>query len=349
MVILTVAGPIEPESVKRIYLFETLPIDRTDSASSTALTERISLKNRHAVVMDPLEYIDNLKVSIDDVAQELADSESTVYVRMSSVIDNATHQGFNKSNHFLATATISEHMVRSSDDKQVEWLKCAIQFGINGAFCGCLVTTDLQSIKIYLQAHKDTGAPLIIDASQHGIDWDDVILSLNDCHQDKLVFLNIADQQGLDFILKKTICWIGFTCSTPEASIITESRYIGYRIDQLARIIENLPVDRLLISPGLRFKTHLRNYGGFGIGYLYDWVTKRFGGEKSEMLFLTNPAKFLSFPWSPTKVEVIVKKDIWTCHVCNVTEDEDVQNYTKMGFVYCSMTCLSKHRKLGFK
>jgi hypothetical protein len=116
----------------------------------------------------------------------------------------------------------------------------------------------------------------------------------------------------------------------------------------LRRIIAQIPAERLLLSTGVAFKTHLSAYGGHGYSGLFTQVLDSLPADLADQLTRVNPLRLLL--WRPRPVAEPEKpKPTWQCRFCQGRFEETHQKFEKMDFEYCSMKCLSGHRQAGFK
>ncbi|CAJ1335772.1 unnamed protein product [Effrenium voratum] len=98
-----------------------------------------------------------------------------------------------------------------------------------------------------------------------------------------------------------------------------------------------------LISSGLRFRTDLTAFGGPGLAHALDLL--KHAGVSTENVW-ANALSFLSFPWvAPAKPEKVTRQI--ECHWCGTRKMEG-EHFSKMGFDYCSPSCIAKHRRAEF-
>jgi len=111
----------------------------------------------------------------------------------------------------------------------------------------------------------------------------------------------------------------------------------------LRRTITRFPIERLLLSSGVTFKTHLSAYGGHGYSGLFTQVLSNLPSEVTVQITRENPKRLLM--WRPRPVAEPEKpKPTWQCRFCQGKFEETHQKFEKMDFEYCSMKCLSGHR-----
>ena len=96
---------------------------------------------------------------------------------------------------------------------------------------------------------------------------------------------------------------------------------------------------RVLVSVGVRHKTQLAQYGGYG----YDFATtlglptRCLGDAKGAVAWAQKPKK--------QKVDTVTLR----CTLCNASfEVKRGDHYGKFDFVYCGRSCLSDHRASDF-
>lgn len=332
MPILGVDGPIEVTDVS-IAPFECLSFDWSSQAAPSASLDRLTLKNRAAVVANPFSFHEALTIPIDEAVSEVDNSSFDIVCSFSAPSKvKEIQKRLKTGKKLVAAAELTSEKLKTSVTEQVEWLKCAIRIGLEGSYCGILGVCKGPGIDAYAAAQAATGAPLVLLVP------DDQVLSsidsLKACGATlaKVAFLNIRDELILQRLMKEE-CRIGYTC--PTFDIRTHATpFNAVSPVELSALSSLIPKEKLLLSPGLCMRHHFSNFGGLGL-------------NRPEMR--TDAIDFFSFPWEPPRVEVKIEKQLWSCDVCGTSGDESVRNYTKMGFTYCSMTCLSTHRKAGFK
>ena len=333
MPILGVTGPIEFDG-GLIAPFECLTFDWSSQAEKDASLDRLSLKNRSAVVTDPFRFYEALTIPIDDVVAEVDSSPFDVicsFGQPGRLVE--IQKRLKTGKRIVAAAELGSDKLTASLSEQVEWLKCAVNLGLDGSYCGMLGVCRGPGIEAYATAQAATGAPLVLLVPDHEVKQSLEVLKAYSASMAKVVFLNARDKSTINALINEG-CLVGFTSPSLEARAHA-SPFRGLSVDELKELLPEVPKDRLLLSPGLCMRHHFTNFGGFGL-------------NRREMTSEGTNA-FLTFPWEPPRVEVKVEKQFWTCHICATSGDELVRNYTKMGFTYCSMICLSRHRSAGFK
>ncbi|CEM23463.1 unnamed protein product [Vitrella brassicaformis CCMP3155] len=172
------------------------------------------------------------------------------------------------------------------------------------------------------------------------------------------------DLSGAKLLLRKGCC-VGLTCSGYDYSVV-EQRWPGKAPlrspDDALRVMERLVTDadsredaagRLMVSTGVMMRMHLKKYGGCGYGFapalLRRQVPQRYSEchEMIDRMTFCNAVDFLAYPWTPPPAaEVSVQT--FLCHWCRGAYPDTQVKYEKLGFTYCSMPCLSSHRKVHF-
>jgi Vms1-associating treble clef domain len=346
LVILTSKGPLvsnEDGKLSEISMFECFDLTNPASIVESASLERLQLHNRSEFIRNPMNYYDSLSVSVNDVQQEIDSSRYQV------IADLSENPGILKSvetkKHLIYSAKIPKSCAVK---EKTSYLVSAITLGIDGIFCGMLgPVRGAEELKFYLEAQSITGAPLVVDLPA------EKILPVADNLNNKICLLNLrGNQEAVNEIIKCAPgCYFGFTCPCPETGTIPNfgsTEFHGTPLNKIKEYLTLLPIDRILLSSGLRLKPHFKQYGGIGMDFLFRWSVENFGNTATSQYFGSNPNEFLDFEWKMPEVKIHVQLKMWVCKICAKTENETVRNYTKMGNVYCSMSCLSKHRELGF-
>ena len=362
MVILGSDGPIDLANVEYVNPFEHLIFDWSELNPSASL-DRISLKNRDQVSQCPFDFLENLKTSTDMLADELLISSSDK-TQIIVACGNPKHISDLKA-AFGSVARVKLVIAAqlpvgfSTDLKtRVQWLKCAVELGVQNSSCGVLGPVKIRSIddmeilRVYATAQAATFAPLIVElvASSAEVVVEALkTLEESNAETSKICFLNM--RLGIETILAKTDGFLGFSCPGFEMEYLDGS-FEGLptftQYSEIAQLIHKVPHERVIISTGMFFRSHFATFGGPGLGFARTVLEKKFPGF-AHLVLRDNALKWLDFDWCPPTVEAVVKKQIWICNVCGKQGDDDVQNYTKLGFLYCSMPCLAAHRKTGFK
>lgn len=99
-------------------------------------------------------------------------------------------------------------------------------------------------------------------------------------------------------------------------------------------------LDLKLFTSKCRFKTDFKKYGGQGIDIF----------PQSNVHLKSAPLVF-QFNWDPPKLDV-APEDVgrWICDICGVSAElSERENYTKLGYTYCSTICLGVHRKRNWE
>lgn len=121
------------------------------------------------------------------------------------------------------------------------------------------------------------------------------------------------------------------------------------RIRSLSNIVDNHDDEashlRLAVSVGVRYKTHLKIYGGLG----FDFAARLLADVRKKDLLLLNRRvlDILAFYRPPKKAKYPVAK--LQCSLCaRYFEVRVGYHYAKHDFVYCSRECLDRHRNDQF-
>jgi predicted metal-dependent phosphotriesterase family hydrolase len=109
--------------------------------------------------------------------------------------------------------------------------------------------------------------------------------------------------------------------------------------------------ERLIVSPSVRYKIDLCEYGGPGYGHIQRSVQRRMfsagmSEETIQCLCSSNCLRILQ--WYIPPPPIIAKKDLLRCFLCG-KEFPAGEQYSKFNFVYCSSACLDTHRKTQFR
>ena len=343
MVVLTSKGPLA-EAPGLISLFEFPTFGVPHLARPEASLEPVTLRSRLRMLRSPGKYHDALGLAKEDVVEEVEETELAAIGSFSEIRTSKLP--------VILSARLPSSGPQTTKEK-VAWLITAVLFGIDGNFYGMLgPVTTIAEAEVFLAAHFETGAPLIFRLEQRA-EVQEVIGIIKSRNMDsgRICFLNSLE--AMEHVIRETEAYLGFTCPCLESEIATEKfpspGIAGIRPSDVRRILDVVPQERILLSSGIFLKPHLKKYGGAGVGLCKDLLLAGTGAsDVAKNILGVNTWRFLSFDWKKPETEKIVVKQIWTCHVCGKQDTEDVRNYSKLGFVYCSMGCLGKHRALGF-
>jgi len=109
---------------------------------------------------------------------------------------------------------------------------------------------------------------------------------------------------------------------------------------------------QIIISNNINFKSQLTSYGGMGYSNLYEniilpfFITK-YSAEIINGITYKNMLPILA--WWKEKPKQEIKQKTWKCHWCQKDYEESHDNFSKHGFIYCSIECLRAHSKTNFK
>jgi hypothetical protein len=185
---------------------------------------------------------------------------------------------------------------------------------------------------MYLSAQSRTGRPVLTIMVQCMHRFQEIIGS------------------GLIFDWTKTVVF-----GADDADTFPNSAIIGltFRPDDILfkNIFKKLTDKPTVMSSGSMYKTDLRRFGGRGIDFAFDYLKNKAVSEERLNAINSLALSLLEFNWDPPKLDVQIDDSAkWVCDVCGLSAKlSEKENYTKHGFTYCSIACLSDHRKRGFK
>lgn len=212
----------------------------------------------------------------------------------------------------------------SDENQGVEYLVSHVHYGLgNGSIffgmIGPLVITDSTTpseVRMYTTAQKKAGNVLLVCEVNSSKEQFNYLSTEGNFNFDRTVFFGNLDRSN---IIR------GITSYGPAQNM-----------------------DRMVMSSGIRYKTDMKKYGGNGI----DLQSMKKRVEESEWNKAHSLARnLLQFEWEPPKLNVKAEDSPkWICHICGfVAKLDEQENYTKHGFTYCSISCLSQHRKNNFQ
>eukprot|EP00347_Sterkiella_histriomuscorum_P014064 403362297 len=115
----------------------------------------------------------------------------------------------------------------------------------------------------------------------------------------------------------------------------------------LNQLIQLGMIERVLLSNGVQFKTHLSFYGGRGYKALQEKVLNHFDLAVQDQILIHNPARLMLWREQIQEAPALPTPK-WDCRLCKGKFEETHQKFEKMENNYCSMKCLSTHRQQGF-
>ncbi len=346
-VLLGALGPIRGDvTYDRVLLNEAAFFDRTKPGLNPT---RLSLENRWEFLQKPYLFLDNLSGSIELLEHELKHIEkgtrqliclhsNDILLSGDKTVAERLETLFNKYAN-VATVVLAIGLPRShafSQESAVEYLASHIFYGKNGLLFGMLgplvidSTVTTETLNMYAEAHKKTGAPLLL----HVVNFTD---SNRICHAGVnpacTIFFGAKSEKDLETIH----CCFGSGTTCPIIGLNTND-LSEREIDALLHASAKHSNISLTTSAGCQYKTDFKKCGGSGF-FVPISISPNYIAER------------LAFPWSAPVLESRREEesDRWVCDVCGVTARlNEKENYTKLGFTYCSIACLASHRKRGF-
>jgi hypothetical protein len=331
-----------------VYLLESILFDKSHAYSNSSLKpSRISLENRWEVEESPTEWLDNLTGSLDALELELKtikrNGNILLCLHSNELLLNGNRDVLSRFKSILERERIecvlSVSIPDSIQDENIasEYLASHIHYGsANGQLMfgalGPLVIDDSPNMaRAYLRAQEKTrGSLLMVKIG----DWRKFESLKAGFNYERTIFYGISTCNHLD-VLHSIGPQIKVCLTSTEVGITTLESLVKY-----AKGLGNLSV---FLSTGTHYKIHLKKYGGKGI----DYVQRQFG----ENCLMADALKLFEFEWDPPKLISQRDEEIekWVCDICGVVaKSNEQQNYTKHGFTYCSIACLSEHRKRNF-
>jgi hypothetical protein len=305
---------------------------------------RISLDNRWRMLEQPDAFLDNQTGDIDMLEQELRslprDEKTLICLHSNTLLVAGGSKTAEKLRGLLtsfadrATVLLAIGLPDNTTlppENAVEYLASHVFYGKDGLHFGMLgpliLTQDTspESVEVYIKAHERTSAPLLVHVTDF-IKYEEFRPKLRSV---------------------KTIVFRGYTSHRMHLSSeplhlmgVCTRNTCRSEVESLMRIASSDVGTAVTFSPGCRYKTDFKKYGGRGF-------TSRSYTEPESLRI----AEFIAFPWSapaaPSKP--IDEAEMWVCDVCGVSARMDEkENYTKLGYTYCSIPCLASHRKRGF-
>lgn len=358
-------GPIQIDDKTIILFFESALFDSSHLARQSPLnTARISLENRSQAVCVPENWLDNLSGNLDALETELKalyDTNVVICLHSNQLLLEGSRDVVDR-----FKAIIERHKIILSisvppsivDESQgAEYLASHVHYGSsNGALLfgmlGPLVIdelTDIGHVRMYTIAQEKAGNVLMLVHVRRFERLKRLItdfgLSLNYA---RTVFVGLR-QENVDELLESSphlnilitlnpdsICRQDRRCLSPSRSLGILERY------------RKEPKVTIVMSTGCMYKTDLIKFGGQGFKYSMNFLR-----PDSLQYFESSKGgkQLIEFNWDPPKLCFIKEEEVvkWVCEICGfVARSDQVENYTKHGFTYCSIACLSEHRKRNF-
>lgn len=231
----------------------------------------------------------------------------------------------------------------------MEYLCSHIHYGSReGLFFGVLGPVVLdglsddqlkESLNIYSSAQSRTDAPLIIHIPEDSRQYPLIVECLNELNPNRIIFTKFDNSEKLKQFIQINSNSSNFLITIPSP----DDCLLGKSIESSLEIVRAHP-GKCFVSSGCNYKHNFLKYGGHGFGYAPRLLAAH------SLIARTDPS-VLSFNWSPPKASWVEEwEGKWVCDVCGfVSKFKDQENYTKFGFTYCSIKCLSDHRKRHFK
>lgn len=354
--ILSCSGAIAPvdRQATNILVFESALFDRSASLDlSKVRTSRIYLENRWEVLQEPDKWLDNVTGSLDALELELKairDKKTVVCFHSNDQILQGgpdfieRFKSITEREKITCILSISVPEPVIDEIQSSEYLVSHIHYGSqSGLFFGLLGPLRIDSnttpvnVHAYTRAQEQCGFPLLlIDV----VDWKAFDKFGPMLIKERSIVFGAHSKSHLDQLASQRHVNVGITCRDIDCS---ESLAMLDRAEGLGL--------RPVISTGTQYKTDLKKFGGRGVDYLPNFAASRLDATALSKMN-AHALSLLHFTWEPPKLatmreELIVK---WVCDVCGHRgRTDEEQNYTKLGFTYCSIKCLSEHRKRNFQ
>jgi len=346
-VIVGMEGPLtSPSEFAQVFLFESAFFDSSSQATSSSSASRITLENRWDAVLNPNKLLDNLVGGQDMFEYELksftGSGKVLVCLHSNQILLDGSKDSLDKFKdtckryankfEFILSISVPSTMVGGDFDTIVEYLVSHVHYGsAKGLLFGALgpfMMNDSVLTKAFVEAHKRTGAPLFVELSpkSHG----------NDCPLLQLVDLSKTFFVIRDFDTAKY--FVDRFEGNGQLNLIVPSTATN-----AASFKALSPSCSIFVSPGCGQKVDFKKFGGLG----FDSPSPIVRGTST-----TGALSILAFPWSPPKLNAQQDDDYgkWVCDICGLRAKlSEKENFTKHGYTYCSVACLSSHRNRGFE
>lgn len=339
-VIMTVTGPLAPEEVSGLVLCrEWLLNDQSQlhMAEPIGPMERIELCNLAKIRRYPLSCFQNLHLNYEDALRELS-----ALPRGSLVLVTTPPQFRHGHGHETLKALArdtKQHLVVGTVPPntlpEVAVASVLSDLAIDGGpgFIGELEGTDLESLKVAVEAQRQCEAPILIVGDVSKEAWE----VLRNAHTAQCAFFDVSSNSEVGLRELETKGFIGF--SAPHCG--SDVSWHDYCCRRPCRTEMDFRTrTKSLVASGLRFRMDLSAFGGTGLSYGLEL------SERDSERLRSNAMTFLSYPWAAPIAPEKVLHDI-QCHWCGTTKREG-EHFSKMGFDYCSPRCIAQHRKADF-
>ncbi|CAD8080114.1 unnamed protein product [Paramecium sonneborni] len=309
-------------------LFEDLFFDKSHLSSNKMGV--ISLQNFEQLRQDPQCIMDNLV--INDVSQIVHEFQNLPQCLICTSCNDL--EKLNRLLQYCNQIDIAigyQHNISKqlnnlplySVDNLIKKLEMEITIGTNNlkpAFIGIINFEEIDFnnqiwiniIESYIICSENCGIPIVVD------------------HRQKLEFKAIQqkyNQRNAKFIILNPYLEVNYTktnyCIKKEINInsIDLKQKIVYNKNEIDYELYSLmPV---YFTVGIKFKTHL----------------KMFGGKGFEILNKNTEGLFDLLKWSSQVIKIVEIK-MWKCPICKKEQGENEERFKKLGKEFCSMKCL---------
>jgi hypothetical protein len=314
-------------------------------------------------VRNPDCWLDNISGSLDALELELkslTDSNTVICLHNNQLLldgSSETAQRFRsiiKDHKIVLAISVPPSIIE--EEQGAEYLASHVHYGSsNGALLfgllGPLIidaSVTLSRVRMYTTAQAKCGnLTLVVDVHDFGKLESllrDTQLSIN---HSRTVYVGLT-KENVDAILK-LVPHVNVGLNFSPDSISRDSSALSP--EKCIQIRAALGTDSRVtfaFSTGCKYKTDLLKYGGQGFEFAFNFLRQSSpNAAKTNATF----SSLLEFAWNPPKLCVMrdVESQKWVCDVCGfIARSDEAQNYTKHGFTYCSVACLSVHRKRNF-
>lgn len=104
---------------------------------------------------------------------------------------------------------------------------------------------------------------------------------------------------------------------------------------------------RLILSPHIRRKTHMRQFGGPGLAWFTETVVPAVRGDASTVAALVGETLTALLSWREPAPVLVQEQETLPCYICGARFPPG-DHFEKFSFVYCSGACLAAHRRLNW-
>jgi hypothetical protein len=348
--IIGINGPIDELSDAIVLFFESFFFDKTKHSRSKLDCSRLVLDNRWAMVENPDLYLDNMVGSIDGLEVELKTLDTngkpclvclhTNDMLLSGGKDTLSRlKTVSASSKCYIVLSISVPEDITDEALGTEYLVSHVHYGSSNGACffgmmGPLVIdskTSASRVRMYVNAQKRTGGPMLVLSVKSAERLQELDKELEFDWNRTIVFGDSGENGPVKF----------FGLTFPGERILHANRSLEF----LKRNPGNC-----VMSTGIEYKTDMKKFGGRGMEFGLRFVHQNISEDHWKAMHALS-LKLLDFTWDPPKLYVKDEESPkWICHICGlIAKLNEQENYTKHGFTYCSIACLSEHRKRGFQ